>query len=71
MQNHIILICDRCRSAGAPGEEHFESFGDLLDFAPVPRKQERVDGWTAERQRSHMRVMWFCMIRSANPIGTL
>jgi hypothetical protein len=57
MQNHITLICDRCRATGAPGEEHFESFGDLLDFAPVPRRNERVDGWTPERQRAFIAAL--------------
>ena len=57
MQNHITLICDRCRATGAPGDDHFESFGDLLDFAPVPRKNNRVDGWTAERQRAFIAAL--------------
>jgi hypothetical protein len=48
----IPVICDRCRSTGIAGEADFSHLGDLLDFEPVPRKKERVDGWTAERQRA-------------------
>jgi hypothetical protein len=47
----IPVICDRCRAAGAAGAEGFTDLGDLLAFPPVPRRIERVDGWTAEAQR--------------------
>ncbi|HEX8444599.1 MAG TPA: hypothetical protein VF631_13230 [Allosphingosinicella sp.] len=30
---------------------------DLLAFTPVPRKTERVDGWTAERQRGFIHAL--------------
>jgi len=47
----IPVICDRCRSTGIAGEADFSHLGDLLDFTPVPRKKQRVDGWSAEKQR--------------------
>ena len=48
----IPVICDRCRSTGIAGESDFTHLGDLLEFTPVPHKKERVDGWSAERQRA-------------------
>ena len=52
MSNHIPVICDRCRATGQSGEADFPHLGDLLDFAPVPRKTARVDGWSADKQRA-------------------
>ena len=46
----IPVICDRCRSTGNAGEADFSHLGDLLEFDPVPRKHDRVDGRHAERQ---------------------
>ena len=53
----IPVICDRCRSTGLSGEADFSHLGDLLEFTPVPRKKERVDGWTAERQRAFIAAL--------------
>lgn len=53
----IPVICDRCRSTGFAGETDFSHLGDLLDFTPVPRKKERVDGWTPERQRAFIAAL--------------
>lgn len=53
----IPVICDRCRSSGASGEGDFSHLGDLLEFTPVPRKKERVDGWSAERQRAFIAAL--------------
>lgn len=53
----IPVICDRCRSTGASGEGDFSHLGDLLEFTPVPRKKERVDGWNAERQRAFIAAL--------------
>ena len=47
----IPVLCDCCRAEGVAGEGDFSDLRDLLDFEPVPRKQERADGWTAEVQR--------------------
>ena len=52
----IPVICDRCRATGIAGEADFSHLGDLLDFAPVPRKK-RVDGWTPERQRAFIAAL--------------
>jgi len=48
----IPVICDRCRATGVSGEADFSHLGDLLEFDPVPRKTQRADGWTPERQRA-------------------
>ena len=53
----IPVICDRCRSTGLAGESDFSHLGDLLEFTPVPRKKERVDGWNAERQRAFIAAL--------------
>ena len=53
----IPVICDRCRSTGFSGEGDFSHLGDLLDFTPVPRKIDRADGWTAERQRAFIAAL--------------
>ena len=53
----IPVICDRCRSLGFSGDGDFSHLGDLLDFTPVPRKKERVDGWSAERQRAFIAAL--------------
>ena len=52
MQNHILVVCDRCRASGRPGADPFAGFGALLDFTPVPRRNARADGWDAECQRA-------------------
>jgi hypothetical protein len=53
----IPVICDRCRSTGNAGEADFSHLGDLLEFEPVPRKHDRVDGWNAERQRAFIAAL--------------
>ena len=53
----ISVICDRCRTTGCSGTGDFAHLGDLLDFTPVPRKMERVDGWTADRQRAFIAAL--------------
>lgn len=53
----IPVICDRCRSTGNAGEADFSHLGDLLEFDPVPRKHDRVDGWHAERQRAFIAAL--------------
>ena len=53
----IPVICDRCRKVGYSGDGDFSHLGDLLEFTPVPRKKERVDGWTAERQRAFIAAL--------------
>jgi hypothetical protein len=53
----IPVICDRCRSTGNSGEADFSHLGDLLDFTPVPRKKERVDGWSADKQRAFIAAL--------------
>ena len=53
----IPVICDRCRTVGFSGDGDFSHLGDLLDFTPVPRKKERVDGWSAERQRAFIAAL--------------
>jgi len=53
----IPVICDRCRATGLSGEADFSHLGDLLDFEPVPRKHDRVDGWNAERQRAFIAAL--------------
>ncbi|MEO1167746.1 MAG: hypothetical protein AAFW97_03440 [Pseudomonadota bacterium] len=51
MKNRTPVICDRCRRTGYLGEGEFADLKPQLDFTPVPRKTNRHDGWTAERQR--------------------
>src|SRR5690349_18244242 len=53
----IPVICDRCRSTGLAGEADFSQLGDLLEFTPVPRRKQRVDGWTPERQRAFIAAL--------------
>lgn len=53
----IPVICDRCRQLGTAGAGDFSHLGDLLDFAPVPRRKERVDGWNAEKQRAFIAAL--------------
>ena len=53
----IPVICDRCRVTGISGEADFSHLGDLLEFTPVPRKTQRADGWTAERQRAFIAAL--------------
>lgn len=53
----IPVICDRCRSTGLSGEADFSHLGDLLAFTPVPRKKERVDGWSADKQRAFVAAL--------------
>jgi len=53
----IPVICDRCRATGVSGEADFSHLGDLLEFDPVPRKTQRADGWTQERQRAFIAAL--------------
>jgi len=53
----IPVICDRCRTAGLAGEADFSHLGDLLEFQPVPRKTERADGWSPEKQRAFIAAL--------------
>jgi hypothetical protein len=53
----IPVICDRCRAEGLAGEDPFAAFGDLLDFAPVPRRQKRANGWDEEAQRAFIAAL--------------
>jgi hypothetical protein len=53
----IPAICDRCRAAGRIGEDPFTGFGDLLDFAPVPRRSRRANGWDEEAQRAFIAAL--------------
>jgi len=53
----IPVICDRCRATGISGEADFSHLGDLLEFEPVPRKTQRADGWTPERQRAFIAAL--------------
>lgn len=55
--SNIPVICDRCRATGTAGEADFAHLGDLLDFAAVPRKTRRVDGWTPDRQRAFVAAL--------------
>ena len=55
--SQIPVICDRCRATGTAGEGDFAHLGDLLEFAPVPRKTRRADGWTPERQRAFIAAL--------------
>ena len=52
----IPVICDRCRTAGSAGSAPFTDLGDLLDFAPVPRRP-RVGGWSADVQRAFIAAL--------------
>jgi nucleotide-binding universal stress UspA family protein len=53
----IPVICDRCRATGVAGSGDFTHLGDLLEFDPVPRKKQRVDGWTPDRQRAFIAAL--------------
>lgn len=53
----IPVICDRCRITGIAGLGDFSHLGDLLDFTPVPRAVERVNGWTPDRQRGFIAAL--------------
>lgn len=57
MKNRTPVICDRCRAAGYLGEGPFSELAPLLDFKPVPRKRNRHDGWTPERQRAFIEAL--------------
>jgi hypothetical protein len=54
---NIPVICDRCRSTGIAGEADFSHLGDLLEFTPVPRKTQRADGWSPEKQRAFIAAL--------------
>ena len=53
----ISVICDRCRVAGTARTGNFSDYGDLLDFEPVPRSNDRVDGWNEEHQRAFIAML--------------
>jgi hypothetical protein len=53
----IPVLCDRCRAEGFGGDEGFADLGDLLEFAPVPRKVTRSDGWTPDVQRAFIAAL--------------
>jgi hypothetical protein len=53
----ISVICDRCRVAGTAGTGEFSHLGDLLEFEPVPRPNDRVDGWNEEHQRAFIAML--------------
>jgi hypothetical protein len=53
----IPVICDRCRVTGIAGDADVSHLGDLLAFTPVPRKTQRVDGWSAEKQRAFIAAL--------------
>jgi hypothetical protein len=53
----IPVICDRCRLTGLAGLGDFAQLGDLLDFTPVPRQVERVNGWSPDRQRAFIAAL--------------
>ncbi|MFL6846126.1 MAG: hypothetical protein ACJ8ER_14735 [Allosphingosinicella sp.] len=53
----IPVVCDLCRAEGQAGEDPFAAFGALLDFEPVPRKKNRVDGWDPETQRAFIAAL--------------
>ena len=57
MQNRTPVICDSCRREGLSGLAHFKSLKPLLDFAPVPRKCQRHDGWTPKRQQAFIAAL--------------
>lgn len=59
MTEPLNLICDRCRAEGVPGVGAFASLGDLLAFAPVPRRA-RVGGWDAGAQRGFIAALAMC-----------
>jgi hypothetical protein len=56
MPESIPVVCTRCRAEGVAGAEGFEDLGDLLDFAPVPRRP-RADGWTPDVQRAFIAAL--------------
>ncbi|QIL02921.1 hypothetical protein G7078_09090 [Sphingomonas sinipercae] len=47
----LPVICDSCRAQGAAGEGQFAEVGDILHFAPVPRRPQ-VGNWTPDQQRA-------------------
>jgi hypothetical protein len=53
----IPLLCDRCRAEGLAGEDPFARFAGLLDFEPVPRRNPRADGWSADVQRAFIALL--------------
>jgi hypothetical protein len=53
----IAVICDRCRAAGTAGTGDFSHFGDLLEFEPVPRSNDRIDGWNEDNQRAFIAML--------------
>lgn len=53
----ISVICDRCQLAGTAGTGDFSHYGDLLEFEPVPRPNDRVDGWNEEQQRAFIAML--------------
>lgn len=53
----IPVLCDLCATRGQAGGIDFAIFGDLLEFAPVPRKKTRADGWTPEVQRTFIAAL--------------
>ena len=53
----ISVICDRCRAAGTAGAGEFSNLGDLQQFEPVPRPNDRVDGWNEEHQRAFIAML--------------
>jgi hypothetical protein len=57
MKNRTPVICDRCRRTGYLGEGAFADLAPTLDFAPVPRKSKRHDGWTPARQRGFIEAL--------------
>ncbi|WP_299322960.1 hypothetical protein [Parasphingopyxis sp.] len=57
MKNRTPVICDRCRATGYLGEGKFAQLKPRLDFTPVPRKTQRHDGWTPERQRGFIEAL--------------
>lgn len=57
MKERTPVICDRCRREGYLGESHFRALKPVLDFAPVPRRNARHDGWTDERQRGFIEAL--------------
>lgn len=56
MDLRLTLLCDRCDAQAAPGAGAFAAWGDLLDFAPVPRRK-RVGGWTPDVQRAFIAAL--------------
>ena len=53
----IPVICDRCGLTGIAGLGDYSHLGDLLEFTPVPREVERVDGWSPDKQRAFIAAL--------------